>query len=164
VWVPAAVGLAFCALGLWAGLVYTHNQATFQAHAVPAQAVIDQVTTTGTAVTYGGRTSFDQYGLVHFQAQGRTAHARVLLVPGCEGACFPAYRVGQVLTVYYSPQNLGYAELKRPGPPTWTGLALAVWLCAFCGLIALVAAAVNLVAAVQDRRRAGATGPPASAS
>ena len=42
VW-PLAAGLAFCALGLWAGLAYTNAQASFLAQAVPAKAVIGQI-------------------------------------------------------------------------------------------------------------------------
>jgi hypothetical protein len=147
---PLAIGLALSALGLWAGLVYSHNQAAFRAQAVRARAVIDQL--------YGGPlhlpnsgapASFDQYGIVHFEARGQTAHARVLLVSGCSGTCLPACHVGQALTVYYSPTNLSYAQLASPARENFDGLFYAVWLFGFLGVIFLVGAAVNMVTALR---------------
>jgi hypothetical protein len=89
-------------------------------------------------------------GLVHFKAQGQTAHARVVLASDCIGACPPVYRVGQVLTVYYNPQNLTYAQLNPPGPPNLIGFAFGFFLFALCGLTFLAAAVINGVTAAQD--------------
>jgi hypothetical protein len=129
-----------------------HNQATFQARAVPARAAIDQIYTTGPfpAPVGNGGPSLNEDGVVHFQAQGRTAHARVVLVSDCSGACLPVYRVGQVLTVYYNPQNLTYAQLNPPGPPNLIGFAFGFSLFALFGLTFLAAAVINGVAAAQD--------------
>jgi uncharacterized protein DUF3592 len=151
---PLAVGLAFCALGLWAALVYNNNQAAFRAQAVPAKAVIDQIYAGQPLV--GAPDIFDQYGIVHFEAQGRTAHARVVLVAGCSGTCLPVYRVGQVLTIYYSPENLSYAQLNSTarGTSAYGRLVWAVWGFGFLGLIFLVAAVINAVAALSDARLA----------
>jgi hypothetical protein len=143
---PLATGLMLCALGLWSGLVYRHNQAAFGAQAVPARAVIDQIYASAPSQNYDAPT-FDQYGLVHFEVRGRTAHARVLLVAGCSGACLPAYRVGQVLTVYYSPQNLSYAQLRHPSRETSAGSLPVVLLSEFLGVIFLVAAVINMLTA-----------------
>jgi hypothetical protein len=152
---PLAIGLAFCALGLWAGLVYRNNQAAFRAHAVPARAVIDQIYSGALRMSDpGAPESFDQYGIVHFQARGQTAHARVLLVDGCTGVCIPMYRVGQVLTVYYSPGNLSYARLSPPARRTSSDVIYAVWIFGFLGALFLVAAVVNMVTALRDTRLA----------
>ena len=147
---PFAVGLAFCALGLWAGLVYNNNQADFRAQAVPAEAVIDQIYAGQPLV--GTPDVYDQYGIVHFDAQGQIAHARVLLVAGCTGTCLPVYRVGQVVTVYYAPENPSYAQLNSParGTSAYGRLVYAVWFFGFLGLIFLVAAAINAVVALRD--------------
>ena len=134
---PLATGLAFCALGLWAGLVYQHNQAAFRAQAVPARAVIDQIYGSAPSQNYDAPT-FDQYGLVHFEVRGRTAHARVLLVAGCSGTCVPEYRAGQVLTVYYSPENLRYAQPRSPARNTSAGFLPTALLFGFLGVIFLV--------------------------
>jgi len=53
---PFAIGLAFCALGLWAGLTYRHNQAVFRAHAVPARAVIGQIYASAPSQNYDAPT------------------------------------------------------------------------------------------------------------
>jgi len=143
---PLAGGLACCALGLWAGLAYQHNQAAFSAQAVPAKAVIDQIYGSAPSQNYAAPT-FDQYGLVHFQAHGRTARARVLLVAGCSGTCILAYRVGQVLTVYYSPGNLHYAQLRSPARHTSAALLPGVLVFGFLGVLFLAAAVINMVAA-----------------
>jgi hypothetical protein len=149
---PLAVGLAFCALGLWGALVYNNNQAAFRAQAVPAKAVIVQIYAGQPLV--GAPDVFDQYGIVHFEAHGRTADARVLLVAGCSVTCLPVYRVGQVLTVYYSPENLSYAQLNSParGTSAYGRLIYEVWGFGFLGLIFLVAAVINAVAALRDAR------------
>jgi hypothetical protein len=147
---PLAIGLVFCALGLWSGLVYRHNQAAFRAQAVPAEAVIDQIYAGPLSLTINGaRATFDQYGLVRFEVRGRTAHARVLLVAGCSGPCFPVYHVGQVLTVYYSPANLSYAQL-RSSDKTSTDFFYAIFFFGFFGITFLVAAVINTVAAIRD--------------
>jgi hypothetical protein len=143
---PLAVGLAFCALGLWAGLAYQHNQAAFRAQAVPARAVIDQIYGSAPSQNYTAPT-FDQYGLVHFEAHGRTAHARVLLVADCSGTCIPRYRVGQVLTVYYSPGNLRYAQLRSPARSTSAAFVPGVLLLGSMGVFFLAAAVINMVTA-----------------
>jgi hypothetical protein len=149
---PLVVGLAFCALGLWAGRVYRSDQASFRAQAVPATAVIDQVYAGALRLPGAGAPEvFNQYGIVQFQAHGRTAHARVLLVDSCTGACFPVYRVGQVLTVYYRPENPSYAQLA-PAHETPAGIFYAVWIFGFLGLIFLMAAVINAVAAHRDAR------------
>jgi Protein of unknown function (DUF3592) len=116
--VPLVLGLAFGALALWAGLTYRHDQAAFRAQAQPATAVVDKIYAGPPSIGNGGTPLFDQYGLVQFEARGQLAHARVLLVSGCIGVCVPKYRVGQQLRVYYSPQNLSYAQLG----PQATGL------------------------------------------
>jgi hypothetical protein len=157
---PLAVGLAFCALGVWAGLTYWNNQAAFRAQAVPVKAVIDQIYSSPLSLPPAGApASFDQYGIVHFEARGRTAHARVLLVDGCSGVCFPVYRVGQVLTVYYSPENLSYAQLSSPARRTSSGVFYAVWLFGFLGLIFLAAAVINEVTALRYARLASRRNP-----
>lgn len=161
VWPPAVFGLLFSALGVGLALLYWHNQATFRAGAVPARAVIDRLySTTAYPLTSPGGYYYDQYGLIHFQAQGRTEHAHVLLVADCSGDCLPVYSPGQVLTVYYNPQNPTYAQLNRPGP---ANLVLAIYLIPFFplfGLVLLVAAAINLVAAIQDHPRVKAPRAP----
>jgi hypothetical protein len=152
---PLAIGLALCALALWAGLVYRNHQAAFRAQAIPAKAVIDQIYGGPVSVSPSGTSAtFDQYGIVHFEARGRTAHARVLLVEGCSGVCFPVYRVGQVLTVYYSPENLSYAQLSSPARKTSSDVFSAVWVFGFLGLIFLAAAVINAVTALRDARLA----------
>jgi len=144
-------GLALCAFGLGSGLVYLHHQAAFRAQAVPAKATIDQIYASAPSQT-SSESTFDQYGLVHFAARGRTAHARVLLVAGCRGTCLPAYRVGQVLTVYYSPNNLSYAQLRSSDPGTSAGFLIAALMCGFIGVIFIVAAGINMVTAPYKRR------------
>ena len=143
---PLAIGLALCALGLWSGLVYQHNEEAFRAKAVPAKAVIDQIYASAPSQNYNAPT-LDQYGLVHFEARGRTAHARVLLVAGCSGTCLPTYRVGQVLTVYYSAGNLSHAQLRSPAHQTSAGFLYAVLLFGSIGVVFLVAAVINMVTA-----------------
>ena len=96
----AAVPVGFApVVGLFSGLVNSHNQTAFRAHAVPVRAVIDQIYSNAPSQNYDAPT-FDQYALVHFEARGGTAHARALLVANCRGTCFPDYDVGQVLTAY----------------------------------------------------------------
>jgi hypothetical protein len=152
---PLAIGLAFCALGLWAGLVYLNNQAAFRAQAVPARAVIDQIYSGPLRLPYAGAPeTFDQYGIVHFEARGQTAHARVLLVDGCTGVCVPVYRVGQVLSVYYSPGNLSYARLTPPARQTSADVIYAAGIFGFLGAPFLVAAVINMVIALRDARLA----------
>jgi hypothetical protein len=152
---PLAAGLAFCALGLWAGVVYSNNQAAFRAQAVPVKAVIDQIYAGSPRLSNGGAlTVFDQYGIVQFEARGQTAHARVLLVNGCSVTCLPVYRVDQVLTVYYSPENLSYAQLSSPARESSTGVFFAVWFFGFFALIFLAAAVINAVTALRDARLA----------
>lgn len=143
---PLAGGLALCVLGLWAGLVYQHNQAAFAAQAVPAKAVIDQIYGSAPSQNYGAAT-FDQYGLVHFEVRGRTAHARVLLVAGCSGTCVPRYRVGQVLTVYYSPGNRGYAQLRSPARNSSADFLPVALLLGLFAVLSLAAAVINMVTA-----------------
>jgi hypothetical protein len=151
---PLVAGLVLCARALWAGLTYRNNQAAFRARAVSAKAVIDQIYGGPLQLPLsGGPASFNQYGLVHFAAQGQTAHARVLL-SYCTGTCFPVYRVGQVLTVYYSPQNLSYAQL---GSPTHQNSADDLYAGVFFGLLGLAflaAAVINVVTVLGDARLA----------
>lgn len=152
---PLAIGLAFCALGLWLGLVQRNNQAAFRSQAVPVKAVIDQIYGGPIRLpTSGGPAIFDQYGIVHFEARGQTAHARVLLVAGCSGICVPTYRVGQVLTVYYSPENLSYAQLISPARETSAGGFSPVFLFGLLGLVFLAAAVINVITALRDARLA----------
>ena len=143
---PLGIGLALCALGLWSGLVYQRNQATFRAHAVPVSAVIDQIYDSAPSQNYDAPV-FDQYALVHFKAQGRTAHARVLLVANCRGSCVPKYRVGEILTVDYSPKNLSYAKLHSPGLKPSPGVLYALIAFGLLGAVFLVAAVINMVTA-----------------
>jgi uncharacterized protein DUF3592 len=144
---PLAIGLAIGALGLWSGIVYQHNQAAFRAQAVRARAVIEQIYDSAPSQNEGAPPTFDQYAILHFEAQGRTAHARVLLVANCSGVCVPTYRVGQILTVDYSRQNLSYAQLpsrlRTPSADFWdVFMALG-----FLGLIFLAAAVINMLTA-----------------
>lgn len=143
---PFAIGLAFCALGLWAGLTYRHNQAAFRAHAVPARAVIDQIYASAPSQNYDAPT-FSQYALVHFQVQGRTAHARVLLADNCRGTCIPEYRVGQVLTVEYSPENLSYARLPYRASGISPDFLYALLAFGLMAVMFLAAAVINMVTA-----------------
>jgi hypothetical protein len=143
---PLGIGLVLCALGLQSGLTNRQNQATFQANAVSAKAVIDQIYTSSLVVNPSGLARFDQYAIVQFESGGRTAHARVLLEQGCTGICFPVRRVGQVLTVYYSPENLSYAQLARPAHETSAHYFFwGFWLFGFFALVSLAIAAVNMV-------------------
>ena len=143
---PLALGLALCALCLWAGLVYQHNQARFQAHAVPARAVIDRIYTSAPSQNYSASV-FDQYALVKFKAQGQTAQARVLLVSDCTGSCSPEYRIGQVITVDYSPANLGYAQLPSRLIKPSASILYAFIVFGFLGVIFISAAVINIVTA-----------------
>jgi hypothetical protein len=126
--------------------VYQHNQAAFGAQAVPARAVIDQIYGSAPSQNYDAP-ALDQYGLVHYEVRGRTAHARVLLVAGCSGTCNPEYRVGQVLTVYYSPENLRYAQLRSPARNTSADFLTTALLFGFLGVIFLAATVINMVTA-----------------
>jgi hypothetical protein len=142
---PLALGLAFGALGLWAGLTYSHNQAAFRAQALPATGVIEQIYATPPTVGTSGVAMFDQYGMVRFEARGQFADARVLL-GSCSGICVPKYHVGQDVRVYYSPQNLSYAQLGAPGHGTPLSLSVfGVWFFGLLAVIFLFAAAVNAV-------------------
>lgn len=143
---PLVFGLVCCGLGLWGGLVYTHNQTAFSAHAVPAKSVIDQLYAGGSTVNSNGVVSFDQYAIVHFQAGRQTAHARVMLA-SCAGKCVPGYRIGQELNVFYNPQNLGYAQLTSG--ISYTGYIVVGFL-GFLGITSLAAAIIN---AVMQRRQ-----------
>jgi hypothetical protein len=67
---PLAIGLALCALGLWAGLVYRSNQAALRAQAVPARAVIDQI--------YGGPLRLPGPGAPEVFDQSSSPSSRVL--------------------------------------------------------------------------------------
>jgi hypothetical protein len=113
---------------------------------MPARAVIDQIYASAPSQGSDAPT-FNQYALVHFEVRGRTAHARVLLVANCRGTCIPRYRIGQVLTVDYSPENLSNAQL--PSPATGISASVLFALLAF-GLFAvmfLVAAVINMMTA-----------------
>lgn len=143
---PPALGLAFGALALWAGLTYSHDQAALRAEAVPATAVIDQVYAGPPTIGNGGTPVFDQYGIVRFAAGGKTAHARVLLVSGCLGVCGARYQAGQRLLVYYSPQNPTSAQLQAPGQLNWTRF-FWIWFLGIFAAVFLIAAAVNAVTA-----------------
>ena len=143
----AAVPVGFApVVGLFSGLVNSHNQTAFRAHAVPVRAVIDQIYSNAPSQNYDAPT-FDQYALVHFEARGGTAHARALLVANCRGTCFPDYDVGQVLTVYYSPPNLTYAQLPSPASGISASSLYAILIFGFLGVICFGAAAVNMVTA-----------------
>jgi hypothetical protein len=139
-----AIGLSLCALGLWSGLVYAHNQAVFSAQAVQASAVIDQIYTSAPSQGYNPPT-FDEYALVHFGANGTIAHARVLLATNCSGTCVPVYRVGQVLTVDYSRENLSYAQLHSRTRKPSANFVYALLLFGSFGVIFLGAAVINMV-------------------
>jgi len=142
---PLAVGLVLCGLGLWLVLKTAHDEAVFQARSVPAKAVIDQLYASDNTAVPG----LAQYGIVAFEAGGRTVHARVLLAV-CGGTCVSGFRAGQVLTVYYNPENPSYAQLRSV---SWlTGYPMAAFL-GFMGAIPLAAAVINLVT------RPGSAGP-----
>ncbi len=140
---PLAIGIGLCAFGLWSGLGYEHNQAVFRAHAVQTRAVIDKIYTSAPSQDYNAPT-FDEYALVHFVALGENAQARVLLASNCSGTCIQTYRVGQVLTVDYSPANLSYAQLpsRLHGPSA--GFLYALLVFGSLGVILLGAAVVNM--------------------
>jgi hypothetical protein len=142
---PLALGLAFGALALWAGLTYSHNQAAFRAQALPATGVIDQIYASSSTVGTNGVATFYQYGMVRFEARGQFADARVLL-GSCSGICLPKYHVGQDVRVYYNPKNLSYAQLGAPGHGTPLSLSvLGICFFALCAVVLLFAAAVNAV-------------------
>jgi len=140
-WVGAALLLPIGAVAVWSAL-------WDQGHVREARAVIDQVygTPPRSLSPGGARVFFDQYGLVHFRAQGRTTHARALLASGCVGVCDPAYHAGQELTVFYDPQNPSYAQAGRPGPPIGTGLLAMLFILGVFGLFFLMAAMADSVA------------------
>lgn len=140
---PLVIGIAFCALGVWSGVVYEHNQADFRAHAVRTRAVIQKIYTSAPSQGYSAPT-FDEYALVHFAALGNRAQARVLVASGCTGTCVPAYRIGQALTVYYDPANRRFAQLPaRLHGPSGT-LLTGVLAFGLLGLANLGAAVVNM--------------------
>jgi hypothetical protein len=150
---PLGLGLAFGGLALWAGLVYSSNQASFRAQAVPAKAVIEQIYAGSPGVSYfSPLTIFDQYGIVQFDAKGQTAHPRVLLVAGCNQTCVPIYHVGQVVTVYYAPGNLSYAQLNPPARVSSTNVIYALWFLGAFALIFLTGAVINAVIKLRDAR------------
>ncbi len=138
------IGLSLCGLGLWSGLVYEHNQAVFSAQAVQARSVIDQIYISAPAEGYNPPT-FDQYALVHFDANGTIAHARVLLATNCTGTCVSGYRVGQVLTVDYSPKNLSYAQLPSRNRSPSANFLYPLLLFGSFGVLFLAAAVINMV-------------------
>jgi predicted Zn-dependent protease with MMP-like domain len=134
---PLAVGLILCGLGLWFALTSANNDAVFRARAVPAKAVIDRLYASDNSAVPG----LAQYGTVAFEAGGRTVHARVLLSV-CGATCVSGFRAGQVLTVYYLPENPSYAQLSPASSP------FGYWSAAFFGLLGavfLAAAVINLV-------------------
>ena len=123
-----------------------HNQAAFTAHAVRTRAIIARIYYGAPSQNYDAPT-FDQYAIVNFEARGRTAHARVLLASDCRGTCLPGYRVGQALSVEYSPENLTYAQL----PSRSRGISVDLWYVIvgieLLGVMLLVAAVINMVTA-----------------
>jgi Protein of unknown function (DUF3592) len=146
VFLPLAIGLVLGGLGLWSALVYTHNQAEFRAEAVRARAVIEKIYTSAPSQGYGAPT-FDEYALIRFGAQGRIAHAQVLLVRDCSGVCVPGYHVGQVLTVAYSSENVRYAQLySRVARPSANFLYVFLMLGVFAVMF-LAAAVINMFTA-----------------
>ncbi len=152
---PLATGLTLWALALWAGLMYQQDQDAFRAHSVPAAAVIDQIYTSAPS---SHTVTFNQYAIVHFEARGQTAHARVLLAAGCQGTCLTGYSIGQALTVYYVPGNLAFARLSIPAAPTWTDYLGGVFVLGLFGTIFFVAAVINMVT-LAGRRLTGPTMP-----
>jgi hypothetical protein len=145
---PLVLGLALGALALLGGLTYTRNQAAFRAQALPATAVIDQIYYSAPTMNRNGNTSFNQYGMVRFEAHGQPMDARVLLGYRCMVVCSPQYRVGQDVLVYYSPQNLGYAQLGPPGRGNPDAIA-GIWLLGGFAVIFLFAAVVNGVTRIR---------------
>jgi predicted Zn-dependent protease with MMP-like domain len=145
--------LALCGLGLWAGLADAHSQAVFLARAVPAKAVINEIYASDNTAGLG----FSQYGIVAFEAAGRPAHARVLLAT-CSGVCGPGFRVGQELTVYYSPGNPSYAQLRRASSSTGY---MAASFVGFLGVVFIAGPVINLVIAARSGRVAPGSRPHA---
>jgi hypothetical protein len=141
-WLGAALILPIGVMAVWSAV-------WSQDHVKSAEAVIDQVHRTAPRSLYpGGPKLFsDQDGLVHFQAQGRTVHARVVLVSGCEEVCDPAYRAGQHLWVYYDPQNLSSAHVGRPdGWPigrSWLPVLAILGIFGMIFLMTAISAALN---------------------
>jgi predicted Zn-dependent protease with MMP-like domain len=151
-WGMLAVGLVLCGLGLWAGLTYAHNQAAFLANAVPAKAVIDRIYVSDNTAYPG----LSQFGIVAFDAGGRPVHAQVFLAT-CGGTCGSGFRAGQELTVYYSPGNPHYAQLRRAS--SGIGYVLASFI-GFLGVVFLVGPVINLVTRLG--RAAPGSGPRAA--
>ncbi len=161
---PLVAGVALCGLSVWAAVAHARSLAAFRASAVPARAAIDRVYAGQVYQGDAGGSSFDQYAMVRFAARGVTAHARVLLVPGCSAVCLPRYHAGQVITVYYSPQNLNYAQLRPGGFGNGTDDAIAaVVLSGVFGLIFLTAAVVNLLTAGRPGAAGSGADPAADA-
>jgi Protein of unknown function (DUF3592) len=142
--VPFAVGLAFGGVCLWSGLVLARNQSAFAAHAVTVNAVIAQLYASAPSQGYGPAT-FDQYALVH--VRGAAGRARVLLAAGCTGVCIPKYHVGQVITVDYSPQNPGYAQLDSRERGFSASELYSLWLFGFLAALSFVVAIINMITA-----------------
>jgi len=140
---PLAIGIALLAFGVWSGLVYEHNQAVFRAHAVQTRAVIDKIYTSAPSQDYNAPT-FDEYALVHFVALGERTHARVLLASNCTGTCIQTYRVGEAVTVAYSPVNLRYAQLPSRLHKPSAGLLYTLLVFGSLGVIFLGAAIINM--------------------
>jgi hypothetical protein len=142
------MGMAFCALSVWAAFAYSHNQSEFRAVAVPARAVIDKVYA---ANLYHGNSgwTFDQYALVHFETRRGTVHAQVLLAVACRGSCLPVYRAGQMLTVYYSPQNMSYAQLSAKAKLSSNSDWGAIIIFGIVGLVTVAIAASNILKAAR---------------
>ena len=155
---PLVTGVARCGLGLWSVSATSRRQAAFRADAVPARAAIGRIYPGPLIVTPSGAASFDQFAMVRCGVRGRIAHARVMLVPGCSGVCLPRYHVGQVITVYYSPRNPDYAQLRPPAGRSWLDDGGGIIL-GFLGLIFLAAAVINVLTA--GRAGIAAADPPA---
>ena len=142
-------GAVLCIFGLLANHAYRANQADFRAHAVQARGVIDQLDPTYADTISMNRGRYNPYGMVRFSAKSQTAHARVLL-QYCSAGCRVPYRVGQVITVYYSPENLGYAQLSPNDPGTGVqGIPFAI---AAAGLISIAIGVISLFRARRERQ------------
>ncbi|MDR2985061.1 MAG: DUF3592 domain-containing protein [Nocardiopsaceae bacterium] len=68
----------------------------------------------------------------------------MLLASNCSGTCIQKYRVGQAVTVAYSPTNPSYAQLSTRLPEPSTGFLYALFLFGSFGVVFLGAAVVNM--------------------
>ncbi len=69
------------------------------------------------------------------------------MADNCRGTCIPEYRVGQVLTVEYSPENLSYARLPYRASGISPDFLYALLAFGLMAVMFLAAAVINMVTA-----------------